>query len=85
MLLLQVVKLLMLSYVRDVTVAVVTVVTKVNEVPSAVSRTGAEIAVLPVLVPVKNSFVHPLFTVWTDAVLCTLLPLKRGVYFVDAA
>lgn len=75
----------MLSHVRDVTVAVVAVVTKVNEVPSAVSRTSAEIAVLPVLVPVVNIFVHPLFTIWTDAVMCTLLPLKRGVYCIDAA
>lgn len=74
MLLLQVVKLLMLSYIRDVTVAVVAVVTKVNEVPSAVSRTGTEVAVLPVLVPMEDSLVYPLFTVWADAVLAPLLP-----------
>lgn len=74
MLFLQVVKLLMLSYVRDVAVAVVAVMAEMNEVPSVVSGTCLKIAVLSVTVPVVDLCVHPLFAVRTDAVLCPLLP-----------
>ena len=74
MLLLKIVKLLVFSNIRDVTVAVGAVVAEMNQIPSIVSGTGFEIAVLSVTVPVVDLFVHPSLTVLADAELCPLLP-----------
>ena len=82
---LQVVKLLMLPYIRDVAVAVATVVAEMNQIPSIVSGTGFEIAVLSVTVPVVDLLVHPPLTVNADAKVCPLLPHKRWVNFVNTA
>lgn len=85
MLLLQIVKLLMLSHVRDVAVAVVAVVAEVHQVPPVESGAGAQITVLPVLVSVVDFEVHALFAVGADAVVRALLSHQRGVHFVDSA
>ena len=85
MLLLQIVKLLVLSYVRDVTVAVVAVVAEVDHVPSVVPGASTQITVLSVLVPVVHVKVHALLAVLAYAVLGPRLPYERGVHFVDSA
>ena len=74
MLFLQVVKLLMLPYIRDVAVAVATVMAEMNSIPPVVSRTGREITVLSVTVSVVDLLVNPLLTVNADAKVCPLLP-----------
>ena len=59
MLFLYVVKLLMLSYICDVAVAVVAVMAEIHFIPSVVSGTSAEIAVQSVAVPVVYLKVYP--------------------------
>ncbi len=85
MLFLQVVKLLMFSYVRDVAVTVVAVMAEIHFIPSVVPGAWAEVAVLSVLMPVVDLCVHPLFAVRTDAVHGSGLPYERGIDFIDSA
>ena len=85
MLFLRVVKLLMLSYIRDVAVAVVAVMAEIHFIPSVVSGASAEVAVLSVLMPVVHVKVHPLLTILAYAIFGSGLPNKRGIDFVYPA
>ena len=83
--LLRVVKLLVLSYVRDFAVGVVAVVAKVHLVPPSVPVAGFKVAVSPVLVSVVDVVVHSLFAVRAYSVLLVLFDHDGWVDCVDAS
>lgn len=81
---LQVVKLLVFSYIRNVVVGVVTVVAKVCTKPSGVPRVRIEVRVPSVLVPVVDFVVYSHFAVKADAKLMSSLSYEWWIDRVDS-